>query len=33
MYAGSEFVDFSPADELAETMEVVMKNTAASEQA
>jgi hypothetical protein len=31
-YAGGEFIDFSPADELAETMEVVMGNLAASEQ-
>jgi glyoxylate utilization-related uncharacterized protein len=33
MYAGNEFVEFSPADELAKTMEVVMRNMAASEQA
>jgi hypothetical protein len=33
MYAGSEIVEFSPAADLAKTMEVVMKNIAASEQA
>ena len=33
MYAGAEIVEFSPADELAKTMEVVMKNMAASAQA
>ena len=32
MYAGNEIVEFSPADELAKTMEVVMRNMAASEQ-
>ena len=31
MYAGTEIVEFSPADELAKTMEVVMRNMAASE--
>jgi len=33
MYAGAEIVEFSPADELAKTMEVVMRNMAESEQA
>jgi hypothetical protein len=33
MYNGCEIVEFSPADELAKTMEVIMKNMAASEHA
>ena len=33
VYDGNEIVEFSPADELAKTMEVVMRNMAASEQA
>ncbi len=33
MYAGTEIVEFSPAADLAKTMDVVMKNIAASEQA
>ena len=33
MSAGNEIVEFSPTDSLARTMEVVMKNLAASEQA
>ena len=33
MYAGTEIVEFSPAAELAKTMDVVMKNIAASEHA
>ena len=33
MYAGTEIVEFSPAAELAKTMEVVTRNMAASEQA
>ena len=33
VYDGNELVEFSPTDELAKTMEVVMRNMAASEQA
>jgi hypothetical protein len=33
MYSGTEIVEFSPADELAKTMDVVMRNMADSEQA
>ncbi len=33
MYAGTDTVEFSPADELARTMEVVMGNMTASQQA
>jgi hypothetical protein len=33
MYDGCEIVEFSPADELAKTMEVIMRNMAASEHA
>ncbi len=33
MFEGCEVVEFSPADELAKTMKVVMNNMAASEQA